>query len=75
MYRDTIDQNRIPRITLNVTASRVNKQGEMFNSFPTCRIDNLLYDTKNMIKEAELFCTKKSKKQDPFLHGKRQIPA
>lgn len=61
----TIDQYRIPEITLNVTAARVNKQGKMYNSFPTFRIDNLLYDT-SLIKEAERFCTKKSKKQIRF---------
>lgn len=61
----TIDQYRIPEITLNVAAARVNKQGEMYNSFPTFRIDNLLYDTA-VIKEAERFCTKKSKKQIRF---------
>lgn len=61
----TIDQHRIPEITLNVAAARVNKQGGMYNSFPTFRIDNLLYDTA-VIKEAERFCTKKSKKQIRF---------
>lgn len=64
MYRE-VEKNKIPRITLNVTATRVNKQGEMFNAFPTFRIDNLLYDM-SIIKEAELFCTKKSKKQIRF---------
>ncbi len=60
-----VDQYRIPEITLNVTAARVNKQGKMYNSFPTFRIDNLLYDA-SLIKEAELFCTKKSKKHIRF---------
>lgn len=64
MYRE-VEKNKIPRITLNVTAARVNKHGEMFNAFPTFRIDNLLYDM-SIIKEAELFCTKKSKKQIRF---------
>lgn len=62
---EAVDKHRIPEITLNVTAARVNKQGEMYNSFPTFRIDNLLYDT-SLIKDAERFCTKKSKKQIRF---------
>lgn len=62
---EAVDKHRIPSITLNVAAVRVNKQGEMYNSFPTFRIDNLLYDTA-VIKEAERFCTKKSKKQIRF---------
>ena len=60
-----VDKHRLPEITLNVAAARVNKQGEMYNSFPTFRIDNLLYDA-SLIKEAERFCTKKSKKQIRF---------
>lgn len=64
MYRE-VEKNKTPKITLNVTAARVNKQGEMFNAFPTFRIDNLLYDM-SIIKEAERFCTKKSKKQIRF---------
>lgn len=65
MYRE-VEKNKIPRITLNVTAARVNKQGELFNAFPTCRIDNILYDTKNIINYVERFCTTKSKKQVRF---------
>lgn len=62
---EAVDKHRIPEITLNVAAARVNKQGKMYNSFPTFRIDNLLYDT-SLIKDAERFCTKKSKKQIRF---------
>lgn len=62
---ESVDKHRIPVITLNVTAARVNKQGKMYNSFPTFRIDNLLYDM-SIVKEAEKFCTKKSKKQIRF---------
>lgn len=65
MYRE-VEKNKIPRITLNVTAARVTKQGELFNAFPTCRIDNILYDTKNIINYVERFCTTKSKKQVRF---------
>ena len=63
---EAVDKHRIPEITLNVTAARVTKQGELFNAFPTCRIDNILYDTKNIINYVERFCTKKSKKQVRF---------
>lgn len=62
---EAVDKHRIPVITLNVAAARVNKQGKMYKAFPTLRIDNLLYDTA-VIKEVEKFCTKKSKKQIRF---------